>query len=79
MSVQLSTRLCLPYGDLFSDTDESIHFERHKFELHNDPHFFIQYFLNDRFICDINGLGLLSVEQTRKGNMKFKSDATFFA
>lgn len=81
VSVQLSTRLCLPYGDLFSDTNESIHFERHKFELHSEgqPHFVMKYFLNDRFICDINGLGLLSVEHTRKNNVMYRSDATFFA
>lgn len=75
------TRLCLPFGDLFSDTDESIHFERHKFELHSDsqPHFVMKYYLNDRFICDINGLGLLSIEKTRTRNVMYKSDATFFA
>jgi hypothetical protein len=39
----------------------------------------LKYFLNDKFICDINGLGLLSIEQTRSGNKKFLSDATFFA
>ena len=39
----------------------------------------LKYFLNDKFICDINGLGLLSIEQTRTGNKKFQSDATFFA
>ena len=39
----------------------------------------MKYFLNDRFICDINGLGLLSIEQTRTANQRFKSDATYYA
>lgn len=39
----------------------------------------MKYYLNDKFICDINGLGLLSVERTRKANERYRSDATYFA
>jgi|LauGreDrversion4_2_1035121.scaffolds.fasta_scaffold1479976_1 hypothetical protein len=39
----------------------------------------MKYYLNDRFICDINGLGLLAIERTRNKNEIYHSDATFFA
>ena len=70
VTIQFSTRLCLPYGDLFNDTDESIHFERHSFEIHSTP-FSMKYFLNDQFMCNLNSLGLLSIERTRKENARY--------
>ena len=76
--VGITTRLCLPHGDLISDTDESIHFEKHKFVLDIDP-FVIEYYLNDSLICSINSLGLLSIERQRKENLPYESDTTSFS
>lgn len=78
MTVSLSTRLCLPYGDLFNDTDESIHLERHSFLMTCEP-FTLTYSVNDVAFATINSLNLLSIERTRTDNAKYPSDATIFA
>ena len=70
----------MPYGDLFNDTDESIHLERHTFVLSCEP-FTLTYSLNDVVFCTLNSLNLFSIERTRTRteNCKYTTDATTFA
>ena len=68
----------MPYGDLFNDTDESIHLETHTFVLSYKP-FTLTYSLNDVVFCTLNSLNLFSIERTRTLNRKFTTDATTFA
>lgn len=60
------------------EVDESIHFEKHKFIIDVSP-FRIKYLNNELEICDINSLGLLSIERTRKTNQQFDTDSTTYA
>ena len=68
----------MPYGDLFNDTDESIHLERHTFLIDCEP-FKLTYSLNDLTFCTLNSLNLLSIERTRTENIKFPTDSTIFS
>ena len=68
----------MPYGDLFNDTDESIHLERHTFVLTYQP-LTLTYSLNDVVFCTLNTLNLFSIERTRTENSKYSTDATTYS
>jgi hypothetical protein len=79
LKVSFKTRLCIPLGDLESNSNDSIHIEEHEFVMNVNP-FKMDYFFNKVLVCEVNSLNLLSIERQRsKEDGKYETDSTLFA
>ena len=64
IDVSFETKLSIPHGDLISDVNQSLHFEKHAFYIQLEQ-FRLSYSLNGNLMLILNDLDLLSIETLR--------------